>query len=90
MVDKSFVISACSKVYHWKGDGLCSVNAKQMREVTPLHSAAHNGQTELVKLLIDNGADVNAETDDGQTPGHMAEEGGFYETVELIKRYNGQ
>ena len=27
---------------------------------TPLHLAAYYGQTDTVKMLIDNGADVNA------------------------------
>jgi ankyrin repeat protein len=61
-----------------------------MQGVAPLHSAAHNGQTELAKLLIDNGADINAKMDNGQTPLFMAEEKYFTETAELIKKSGGQ
>ena len=61
-----------------------------MQGVSPLHSAAHNGQKELAKLLIDSGAEINAKMDNGQTPLFMAEEKGFKETAELIKQFGGQ
>ncbi|KAB8206326.1 ankyrin [Aspergillus parasiticus] len=35
---------------------------------TPLHSAAWNGHTEVVKLLVEAGADVNSVTELGHTP----------------------
>ena len=61
-----------------------------MQGVTPLHSAAHNGQTKLAKLLIDRGAEINAKMDNGRTPLFMAEEKDFTETAELIKQSGGQ
>jgi uncharacterized protein len=61
-----------------------------MQGVTSLHSAAHNGQTKLAKLLIDNGAAINVKMDNGQTPLFMAEEKNFIETAELIKHFGGQ
>ena len=52
---------------------------------TPLHIAAHNGYTEVVKLLLDNKADVDASrTDDGATPLHLAAENGHREVVKLL------
>eukprot|EP00574_Skeletonema_japonicum_P011434 CAMPEP_0201715124 /NCGR_PEP_ID=MMETSP0593-20130828/1378_1 /ASSEMBLY_ACC=CAM_ASM_000672 /TAXON_ID=267983 /ORGANISM="Skeletonema japonicum, Strain CCMP2506" /LENGTH=355 /DNA_ID=CAMNT_0048204537 /DNA_START=111 /DNA_END=1179 /DNA_ORIENTATION=- len=39
---------------------------------TPLHWALENGQVYASKLLIDNGADVNAKDNDGDTPLHGA------------------
>jgi hypothetical protein len=44
--------------------------------LTPLHKAARSGHSEIVKLLLDHGADVNAKTDygysaiNGRTPLH--------------------
>ena len=36
------------------------VNAKGFLGMTPLHTAAKSGDTDLVKLLVQRGADVNA------------------------------
>jgi ankyrin repeat domain-containing protein 17 len=36
--------------------------------MTPLHRAAENGQAEVVEALLAQGADVEAQTDEGQTP----------------------
>ena len=38
----------------------------------PLHFAATNGDVELVKLLLDRGATINAATQDGWTALHFA------------------
>jgi len=49
-----------------------NVNVRQAQGFTPLHSAAHNGQTALIKLLVDSKANINEKTNSGQTPLEMA------------------
>jgi len=48
------------------------VNAANDRGETPLHVAAHMGETEAAKLLVEHGADVNAKDELGGTPLHEA------------------
>ena len=52
--------------------------------MTPLHYAADEGHTEVVELLIANGADVNAKDENGRTPLHLATYWGEKEIVELL------
>lgn len=57
---------------------------------TPFHSASHNGNTKLARLLIENGAKINARTDYGVTPLSMALEKGFHHTADLIRKSGGE
>ena len=41
------------------------VNTRRMFDFTPLHVASCFGKLEIVRLLLDHGADANAETDNG-------------------------
>jgi len=54
--------------------------------VTPLHTAAHEGHTEVVKLLLEKNADVNVGCayDSGLTPLHLAAFNGYTEVVKLL------
>ena len=57
--------------------------------LTPLYWATVNGQTEVVKLLLDNNADVNAScSDDGVTPLHIAGCNGHTEVLKLLLENN--
>ncbi len=50
-----------------------------------LHNAAMDGQVDITKMLIDNGADVNsASTRDNETPLHFAAETGKLETIKVL------
>ena len=67
---------------------------------TPLHMAAHVGHSEIVKLCLENGADINAKSlrtelgffqrvfqqqlPNSFTPLHSAAEGGHKDVVELL------
>ena len=50
----------------------------------PLHSAAAAGQTEVVRLLLDRGAAVDAGDSDLSTPLDVAALRGHLETAELL------
>jgi ankyrin repeat protein len=51
---------------------------------TPLHYACEGGNLEVVKFLIDSGADVSVAGNDGNTPLHYACEGGNLEVVKFL------
>jgi len=50
----------------------------------PIHHAARNGDTEIVRLLIEYGADVNAKNPRGHTVLYCAGGHGHLETLELL------
>jgi len=55
------------------------------KDMTPLHWAAAYGHVEVVKLLLDNNADVNASrTNDGTTSLYIAAYNGRTEVVKLL------
>ena len=59
-----------------KGDSLAKfINDKTNEGLTALHYAANKGSIPLLKLLIENGANVDAVTNLGKNLMHMAAEG---------------
>ena len=60
------------------------VNAKNNRDMTPLHEAALSGRKEVAELLIAKSADVNAKRNDGKTPLALAIRWNKTEIAELL------
>jgi ankyrin repeat protein len=55
---------------------------------TPLLIAVGNGDTNLIKKLIDRGADVNLKSYNGSSPLSTAYDSKQYDIVELLLKYN--
>jgi ankyrin repeat protein len=51
---------------------------------TPLHLAAAQGNVEVVRILVERGADTIAQTEDGRTPLHVAAQVGNTEIVRIL------
>ena len=65
------------------------VNLKDKHhEKTPLHYSTIGGSNEIVKLLIANGADINAKGKDGITPLDMAKR--HLEIANLLRKHGGK
>jgi len=60
------------------------VNVKQQAGATPLHSAAQNGNADILIMLLEHGADVNARMEGGKLPADLAKEKGFDEIAEIL------
>lgn len=61
-----------------------AVNAKDSRGNTPLTFAAKTGQYEMANLLLDKGADVNAQGRDYGNALQAASERGYEQIVKML------
>ena len=52
---------------------------------TPLHYAAEAGHTDVVKLLINNGANLSKKSNNAQTPYQLAFQNNHSDIVELLQ-----
>jgi len=65
-----------------------AINTKNLKDLTPLHMAANNGNSICMDILLKNGAGVNAADDNGITPLHLAAMKDHTECVHLLLAVN--
>ena len=91
-------LSPAQKVWHYVGTGDASnldaalkanpdlVNIyEETTYNSPLHVAALNGDWDVVKVLVDNGADVLAENENSEVPSESALQGGDLELSKYLR-----
>ncbi len=61
------------------------IDGRDKNGETPLHFAAWHGRTEVVIILLQRGADVNAKTKEGKIPAMFAAEVGHQDLAEFLK-----
>ena len=61
------------------------VNARSQGGHTALHAAAENGYLEVVRFLVENGADCSLKVDSGETALDLALMAGHTEVAEYLK-----
>ncbi|MBD0392011.1 ankyrin repeat domain-containing protein [Wolbachia endosymbiont of Pentalonia nigronervosa] len=80
-------LSGSQKVLTWYiGEGIIDINNYfGYQEKTLLHYAAENGHKEVVEILLNNNAEINAKTTDkGLTPLHVAAQNGHLDVVNAL------
>ena len=76
-------------VYALLSDSQCLVNAKHQNGFTALHFSCKSGNVGLVRILVKHKANVDARTNSGDTPLHVAAlYGQLQVTIALIHEFN--
>lgn len=68
-------------------DSGVDVNARDFFGSTSLHWVAWNGNTDIARLLIEHGANIEAENDRDETPIIVAFENGHHNFVRFLQQY---
>ncbi|KAJ8950176.1 hypothetical protein NQ314_008029 [Rhamnusium bicolor] len=69
---------------------IATINESDADGLAPIHWAADSGFLEIVKILINSGAEVNLQDADGQTALHYASSCGHVECVKYLLEQGGQ
>jgi ankyrin repeat protein len=66
------------------GESVVGISSRGLLGDTPLHVAAIQGDTRMISLLLDAGAEIDARGEYGHTPLHEAVGQGHIEAVRLL------
>jgi ankyrin repeat protein len=66
------------------------VNARDKNSNTPLLRALKEGHPEAARLLVEHGANIDAEDDEGRTAFHVASEKGYHETAKFLSDHGSK
>jgi uncharacterized protein len=80
------VFELCQKTAAWENTAITSLMERNPLGDTPLHTACSWGELEPVKVLLENGADINARGDHGASVLFNAIIGGNPAVVGLLLR----
>jgi ankyrin repeat protein len=81
-----FVQPAIARELVRRGANVAAVSMNPM-EVTPLHSAAAARATDIVRMLVESGAPVNAKQHGGWTALHAAADNGDEEMIKILLQH---
>jgi ankyrin repeat protein len=79
-------ITLCELLLENGADVNSALTGKNAAGWTALHYASADGNTEFVKYLIKNGADINKATAEGSTALFLAKMGNYTELVDILKK----
>jgi ankyrin repeat protein len=67
-----------------------NVNSRARNHTTPLHTAVLYARLDAARLLLDNGAELNAKSAAGATPPALAEAARNQPIAELLRSYGAR
>ena len=87
-VDTAYLLFSTSLLFRnvqvLLGKDNCNVSCEDKDGMTPLHIACQSGHTEVAKLLLDRGADIDHKNAQGSTPLNLAIRARRKATVSLL------
>lgn len=82
------ILNNVKMLLKYKPDINCVCTLENEKGYSPLHFAAKGTNKEIVKFLLNSGAEINKNTENGLTPLHLATKYGRVDIVKILLIYN--